>query len=240
MIGVYHIVDLNVRIESRYPDVHKVCEKFATTEPYDVSLRISPEDSMFQKKFRPGVVVDGKIWGLDTEGYKESRAFCRAFAGLMPERNAFLFHGSAIAVDGEAYVFAAKSGTGKSTHTALWRKLLGDRAVMINDDKPILKVTDQETRAYGTPWCGKHRLGNNVDAPVKAICILERGEENSIEEISRAEAMPILMQQAHRPVDPGATLKTLQLVRAMNVRFFRLKCNMDISAAELAYNTMRG
>lgn len=56
--------------------------------------------------------------------------------------NTFLFHGSCVAVDGEGYLFAAKSGVGKSTHARLWRELLGDRAVMFSDDEPLIRVTD--------------------------------------------------------------------------------------------------
>ena len=43
-----------------------------------------------------------------------------------------LFHGSVIAVDGEGYLFTAKSGTGKSTHARLWRETFGDRAVRVS------------------------------------------------------------------------------------------------------------
>jgi serine kinase of HPr protein (carbohydrate metabolism regulator) len=65
----------------------------------------------------------------------------------MPYYDTFLFHGSAIAVDGVGYLFTAKSGTGKSTHARLWRELLGARAVMVNDDKPLLRVTEGRSAA---------------------------------------------------------------------------------------------
>ena len=92
-----------------------------------------------------------------------------------------LFHGSVIAVDGIGYLFTAKSGTGKSTHTRLWREYFGDRAAMVNDDKPLLKITDSSVIAYGTPYNGKHRLGTNISVPLKAICILTRAADNHIE-----------------------------------------------------------
>lgn len=47
-----------------------------------------------------------------------------------------LLHSSCVVVDGAAYAFSADSGTGKSTHTALWLKHFGNRAYMLNDDKP--------------------------------------------------------------------------------------------------------
>ncbi len=157
----------------------------------------------------------------------------------MPYYDTILFHGSVIAVDGYAYMFTATSGTGKSTHAALWRKLLGERAVMVNDDKPLLHI-GETTTAYGTPYDGKHRLSNDISVPLKAVCILERSSENHIETISKSDAYPMLLQQVYRPNDVFALRKTLTLLDKMacNVKFFRLGCNMDISAAELSYGFM--
>lgn len=67
------------------------------------------------------------------------------FGGLM-------VHSSCVVVDGRAYLFSAPSGTGKSTHTALWLKKLGDRAFILNDDKPAVRYEDGTFYAYGTPW----------------------------------------------------------------------------------------
>ena len=111
----------------------------------------------------------------------------------------------------------------------------------MNDDKPLIRVTETgEAVVYGTPWNGKHRLGSNISVPLKAICVLERSAENHIGKIDRAEALPTLLQQAYRPADPAALAKTLALIDRMKVEYYRLGCNMDISAAELAYNTMKG
>lgn len=160
----------------------------------------------------------------------------------MIQYGSMVFHGSVIAVDGQGYLFTAKSGTGKSTHTRLWRELLGEKAVMVNDDKPILHVTDDGVTAYGTPYNGKHRLGNDISVPLKAICILQRAEENHIEPISKSEAYAMLLQQVYRPQNSKAMRDTLLLIDKMAelVSFYRLGCNMDISAAETAYNGMKG
>ena len=159
----------------------------------------------------------------------------------MPFRDTFLFHGSAVAVDGAAYLFTARSGTGKSTHTRLWREMLGDRAVMVNDDKPLIRLTEDGAVVYGTPWNGKHRLGTNISVPLKAVCILERAKQNTIRAITREEAFPMLIQQSYRPLDPAALAKTLSLVDRLSrtVSLYRLGCNMDPEAAELSYNIMK-
>ena len=157
----------------------------------------------------------------------------------MPYYDTILFHGSVVAVDGAAYLFTAASGTGKSTHVALWRKLFGERAVMVNDDKPLLHIGDVVT-AYGTPYDGKHKLSNRIAVPLKAICILTRAETNSIVPVTKSEAYPMLLQQVYRPNDVFALQKTLGLIDKMaeKVGLYRLGCNMDIEAAKVAYDGM--
>lgn len=115
------------------------------------------------------------------DSYLETLAVYRKFAENLLAYDTVLFHGSVVAVDGIGYLFTAKSGTGKSTHTRLWREYFGERAVMVNDDKPLLQVTENGVIVYGTPWDGKHHLSNNISVPLKAICILTRAEENHIE-----------------------------------------------------------
>ena len=147
----------------------------------------------------------------------------------MPQDDTVLFHGSAIAVDGQAYLFTAKSGTGKSTH------------VMINDDKPLLHIGAEGAAVYGTPWNGKHRLGTNGSAPLRAICILERGKTNRIERIDRRTAYPILLQQTYRPASAEALQRTLTLIDRLTERvaLFRLFCNMEPEAARVSYEAMK-
>lgn len=176
------------------------------------------------------------------EPYLETLAVYRRIAEKMPEYNTILFHGSCIAVDGAAYLFTAKSGTGKSTHTRLWREYLGERAFMVNDDKPLIRVQDGRAVIFGTPWDGKHHLSRKTAVPLKALCILQRAARNTIEPISAAESLPMLLQQVYRPADIAELKKTLTLVDSLaaSVSLWRLGCNMDIEAAQIAYNAMKG
>lgn len=174
--------------------------------------------------------------------YLETLAVYRRIADKMLDFDTILFHGSVIAVDGIGYLFTAKSGTGKSTHTRLWRKYFGERAVMINDDKPLIHITEKGAVVYGTPWDGKHRLSTNISVPLKAICILKRSADNHVEEITAKQAYNVLVQQVYKPKDPQKLMKTLHLIDGLTgkVKLYRLGCNMDISAAETAYNAMKG
>ena len=172
--------------------------------------------------------------------YLERLAVYRQIAEAMPERGIVLMHGSVIAVDDEAYLFTAISGTGKSTHTKRWRELFGDRAQMINDDKPLIRIEKDRVLACGTPWDGKHHLSTNKCVPLKAICFLNRGEKNEIHPIDPMEKYPTLVQQTYRPSDPVALGQTMKLIDLLmrSVSFYDLYCNMDIEAAKVAFAGM--
>ena len=176
-----------------------------------------------------------------SDEYLETLALYRKIAEALLAYDILLFHGSAVAVDGVAYIFTAKSGTGKSTHAALWREMLGERAVMINDDKPLIRVTDSDMTVFGTPWNGKHALGENIAVPLRAICILERAEENSIRECGMEE-FPRILSQTYTVSSPDSMKKIMELVDKLlhRVKLYKLYCNITPEAAELSYGMMKG
>jgi hypothetical protein len=241
MIGVYQIGEKRIMISSLHEDVHRLCADYRADGQPDFTVQVTQANIDFE---REKSAREDELEGIPvrpfSDAYLEKLAVYRKIAERMPDYDTFLFHGSAVSVDGAGYLFTAKSGTGKSTHARLWRELLGKRAVMVNDDKPLIRVTEKGAIVYGTPWDGKHRLSSNIAVPLKAICILERAEENHIAPITKSEALPMLIQQAYRPADPAAMEKTLELIVRLDVRFFRLSCNMEFSAAELSYHTMKG
>lgn len=242
----YRIADIIVQIESLYRDIHFMCKDYYCPEDVPVQITICTTKRDIEQeriKSEKEAAIEG-VAPVDHEaGALEITAIYRKLAKeLLMEYNILVFHGSAIAVDNEAVLFTAKSGTGKSTHTRLWRELLGERCYMVNDDKPLLRVGEEQTEVCGTPWNGKHHLDTNRIVPLKAICILERGEANEITRLTPKEALPMLLQQSYRADNPKTMLQLLKVIDKMakNVAFYRLKCNMDPEAAELSYNTMLG
>ena len=164
----------------------------------------------------------------------------RQFQCRLLHNNGLYLHASAVEKDGKAYLFSAPSGTGKSTHTRLWRQVFGSRAVMVNDDKPFLKLTEAGIFACGSPWSGKHGLDTNMTVPLQGICILERGKENRIERISVSEALPMLLHQSYCPLDPKKRVCFENLVKqlAEKTPLWRMYCNMDPAAAEVSHSAM--
>ena len=240
--GKYSLAGQIIEIRSKYEAVHKLWSGYVSDgEP---TVFVEPTDADMESERAKAVVVarrEGRS-AISSDDVLETLAVYRIVAEALVDHGVFLFHGSAIELDGEAYIFTAASGTGKSTHTALWRKVFGERAVMINDDKPLIRVTPDGAFVLGTPYNGKHRIGTNMTSPLKAICILTRGEQNSINEITFAEAYEMLVQQTYRPRSGKALAETLALIDELkkHARFYRLACNMDPEAAKVAYEGMRG
>ena len=152
-----------------------------------------------------------------------------------------LLHASAVVMDGRAYLFSAPCGTGKSTHTALWCKVFGtDRARILNDDKPALRLEDGVFYAYGTPWSGKTDQNLNLRVPVAGICMLGRGQTNEIRPHTGAQAIYDLLSQTVRPKDPNLTGRLLELLDKLltTVPVWKLQCNMVPEAALTSYQAM--
>ncbi|MBQ5349498.1 MAG: hypothetical protein IIU41_00465 [Oscillospiraceae bacterium] len=241
MDGVYRFAELNIAVRSLFRDVHDYCAEFHTDAEADFAVETSAEDIAFERtRAAASDAALGRPSRAYTDGYLEELAVYRKIAERLPLYDTVLFHGSALAADGEGYLFTAPSGTGKSTHARLWRELLGDRVVMINDDKPLLRVTEEGVTVYGTPFRGKHGLGGDVSAPLRSIGLLSRGEENDVRTITASDAFPRLLRQAYRPSDGPALKATLAILErlARTVRFFDMKCNTDVSAAAAAFGAM--
>lgn len=173
----------------------------------------------------------------DCEYLVTGASFYRQLLGF----DGMLIHASAVIMDGYAYLFSAPCGTGKSTHTALWRQVFGaERARILNDDKPAVRLVDGRFYAYGTPWSGKTDQNINECVPLAGICMLSRGEENVIEPFGGSAAIHALLEQTVRPRDPGLTIRLLELLDKLFARVpvWKMQCNMDPEAAHVSYAAM--
>lgn len=229
------------RVNAIFDSTREYCADYLCDAEPEIALRITAEDIRFEREKSR---LERRTEGLPplefSDAHLEITAVQRQLAEWLLANDTLLFHGSVVAMDGAAYLFTAISGTGKSTHTRLWREVFGDQVTMINDDKPFLLIKEDGITAFGSPWNGKHRLGSNASAPLRAICILERGEVNRICPISGKDAVKILLQQSNRPRTPQLLPTYLNLLDrlAAGVRFYRLQCNMDPQAALVAYEGM--
>ncbi len=226
------IADLVIEIQNQHPYVEELCREYKV-EGKPASFSVSATEKEIDEEL--------KISDLSLpRAYAEATCLHRQIARRLSEYQAFLLHSAVISCDGEGYAFAARSGVGKSTHIALWLKNFGNRARVINGDKPILRQIDGKFRVYGTPWNGKERFGDNVSCEMKALCFLERGETNHISEISADEALVRLFSQIYLPEEASASAATLDLIDEFirQTHFYLLHCNMEDEAALVAYRGM--
>lgn len=239
--GVYKFANHCICIESVYEQVQLLCADYRSSDPAEATITISTADIEFERKAALAEQVkEGFPVTEFAPSYLETTAVYRQLANLMLQWDVLLFHGSAVAVDDKCYLFTAKSGTGKSTHTRLWSETFGDRAYMVNDDKPLLYISKKGVHLFGTPWDGKHHLSRNTSCPLQALCFLVRGEENHIEKVNPSDMVKRLLAQSFIPKDFQLRLKSLALLDRLckQVPFYELHCNMDPQAAVVAYRAM--
>lgn len=174
---------------------------------------------------------DGEYFGTGSVFYRH----LLNYGGMM-------LHSSAVVVDGKAYLFSADSGTGKSTHTQIWLKLFGDKAYILNDDKPAIRREADGWFAYGTPWSGKYDISVNKRIPIAGIAMIERAENNEIDPFSGKEAIRQILAQLNRVKDMEHRIKQMELLDKLlqEVPVWKLKCNMEDEAAILSYEAMSG
>lgn len=229
------------KVYSLFESTRDYFRPYLTEHEPEFNVEVAREDLAFeQEQLLEEAKQEGFRVRIFTDMFLERAAVQRKFAEFLFDRDILLFHGSTVAVDGKAYLFTAKSGTGKSTHTRLWREVFGSRAVMVNDDKPFLKITENGVLACGSPWSGKHGLDANITVPLQGICVLERGPENRIRKADREEVTAWLRHEAYCPLDPGKEEKFLALVErlAEKTPLWRMECNKNSEAAQIAFDAM--
>lgn len=225
------ISDLVIAIENRYSYLPFLCRQFIIPDcAADLTISVTDEEIERERSNSSN----------NSLAYCESLAVYRKISRQMLSYDAFLMHAAVIAVDGKAYAFAARSGTGKTTHIRLWQQRFGDQVEVINGDKPIIRKIDGRFYACGTPWRGKEGMGSSLCCPLQAICFVERGEKNRIRRLTQHEVIgrifkQLLMPQEESEIDPYMDLidKMLQ-----SVEYYLLQCTPENEAAKVAYEGM--
>ena len=226
------LAEHNFCIHNKFDYIEKLCTNYTVDECEAAEIAVSAEEAEKEAHCESF-----------PEGYLESLAIYRKICEMLIDDGIMLFHCSALAVDGEGVLFTAPSGTGKSTHARLWRGIFGKRAVVVNDDKPLIRITENRVVVNGTPFCGKHGLENNISAQVKYIFVLSQSEKNSVRRLSAAEALPALLKQTYLPRENAEKMKkTIEMAKKLTActEIFALCCNISDEAVLTAYNAMKG
>ncbi|MCX7714370.1 MAG: hypothetical protein N2171_01360 [Clostridia bacterium] len=144
-------------------------------------------------------------------------------------RGRLVLHASAINYKGSALAFSAPSGTGKSTHTGLWRTVFGDCVSIVNDDRPIIILDEESLLLCGSPWSGTSGINTNQIIPLAAIVCLERGNENYIERLKENAAVLKIIKETPKPVIPYLMPIYMDRVNDLikRAKMYRLYCTIS-------------
>ena len=234
-MSYYKIAGLNVFMECEGELLRTRAKAYECTEkPDKVDIVVSVSKEFVEKKHQqyPNMSIE------DCEYMWTGMLF---YSELL-KYNGFMLHASAVCVDDKAYFFSAPSGTGKSTHTGLWLKVFGERARILNDDKPAIRMLNDKIYAFGTPWSGKTDLNLNECVELSGICFLHRSETNHIKKIDNKDAIAKILDQTIRPLGMKDFDNLLNCVDVLleNISVYSMGCNISEDAARVAYYGMNG
>ena len=240
--------DFKVTLDDNLPDSYKVQYSFDYEE---ILGEFGATENGFFLRQTPAGEEPFVMWTKEGDNtiYMNGNNSIRLFRfalwvgyGLMTCAKATIaIHSSCILSQGGATIFLGESGTGKSTHTRLWRENIAD-AVLLNDDSPIVRVIDGEAWVYGSPWSGKTPCYKQERHPLKACVRLSQAPYNKIHKLHVIKGYAALHPSCppefaydeklykHISATLGAMLK--------KVKCYWLECLPNADAAHLSHSTI--
>lgn len=233
---IYDIAGLKVKINNCSGRTEKQAAAYLSpnqNENQKIDIEITIDQKRVEAETKAHPELNSDDWAYMISGTDFYKAVLK-FDGI-------LLHSSCVVVDGVAYAFSADSGTGKSTHTQLWLKRFGERAYMLNDDKPCIRKIDGRIYACGTPWSGKYDYSTPEIIPLGGICFLERSETNYIKPADKKNAIFNIFSQTVRRLDENAMNMLFDVLEDIlgSVSLYELGCNISQEAVEVSYNAMK-
>ncbi len=159
------------------------------------------------------------------------------FLYLAQRHHMAVLHASSVLYEEKAWLFAASSGTGKSTHANLWHSML--QVPVLNGDLNLLAMDNGQALIHGIPWCGSSGLADTRTHPLGGIILLRQSPENYVERLSQDQKRLLVLQRLISPSWDGMLYgRSLRLVDALAARILicRLHCTPTPKAVETIRN----
>ena len=165
------------------------------------------------------------------------------FGIVIAPLGAIAIHSSVVVKEHEGVLCLGESGTGKSTHTRLWRENIeGSR--LLNDDSPIIRIIDGKCIIYGSPWSGKTPCYVNKHVPARAFMRLSQAPHNKIYRLPALSAIGAILPSCPPAFAYDNALQdhicntVSEIISCTPV--YHLECLPNAAAAELSYSTIFG
>ena len=232
--------DFGVRIlSSSYMDVHECNDVYRFYYKSSPDILYCEYDSVTHTA---EILVLNK--SKESAGYKDFTFEDHLFFAI---RDVFFFycqqcgmialHSSSIIYDGNAYLFSAPSGTGKTTHTNLWEEYCGVKP--LNGDVAMLSVKEGVVYAHGIPWCCTSEKFSYVTVPLGNIVFLKRAGANEISVMNSFESVLNICSRSFSPNwNKSLAERTLNVAKEIVEKrpCLLLKCLPEKGAMELVKN----
>ena len=183
-------------------------------------------------------------WGIADSSYGEYVLSCSYACDELMKHGRMVFHGASFLWRERAWLFSAPSGTGKTTQLRLWKKLFPGEMEIMNGDKPILEVTEEnEVIVHPSPWKGKENYGrDDLTAPLGGIILLRQAKENRIRRMAPAEAARKLFGRVYSTFNTEEEVRNagrlLERILTANVQVWYLENRGDDASARLTYDAL--
>lgn len=193
-------------------------EDWATCKIYINLEYNNPEDEEMAKQIRENVFA----------------ALQKIYFAVLGQKQGVAIHSSSIIWNDQGVLFSASSGTGKTTHTQLWKELYNTK--VLDGDVTACRMINRIPFVYGIPWCGSSGEFMNHRVPLKAIVFLQKAKENKIEKLNLLEAFSRLISNCFMlPLNDKMMNRYLDIIHdiAGCADCYLLNCLPDYDAVEL-------
>jgi hypothetical protein len=127
------------------------------------------------------------------------------FQHHLARHGGLVVHASAVVMEGHAVVFCGQSGAGKTTTARLWKRR-HPRAVILSDDRVVVRKVRGRWCVFGTPWHGEAAYDSPRHAPIAAVLFLEHGTVSRLTPLPPSLAAAQLLARSFTPPWDGGTL----------------------------------
>lgn len=142
---------------------------------------------------------------------------------------------------GQAILFTAPSGTGKTTQAGIWQRTYGSR--IVNGDKCLLQRINGRWFACGFPHHGSADECENRTLPIAAIAVVRQARTDRVEDIGPAQRLGLLYSECTvNTWDPVRVTGAMDLLTdlAVQVPTVMLHCTMEDTAAHVLHQHIFG
>ena len=156
------------------------------------------------------------------------------FLFLAQRKGMFALHSASLLYLEKAWLFSGPSGMGKSTHTALWKKLFG--TPFLNGDLNLIGREGDCFVVYGIPWCGTSEIFTTEKKELGGIVLLEKALSEELVSLTKEQkTLRVMQRMISPPWTAELMLKNLKFaeVIAEEKPVYFLRCTKNDTAAEV-------